>query len=167
MKNLFFVSLFLILQACVSLPQTAGELKSMSSSSKLVESKSFIAPRSIEDVNASLEEAAERCMTRTQQVTSGNAVFGAAAMQSTTTRYVTKFGLIGTGGQFVTRMIPIHGGGLNEPKEGYIIYVVETKPAQTNTEVVIYGGTISFGPLDDAVKTWANTGEIVCPKLPR
>ena len=168
MRNFFYILFFsLVLVGCVSLPQTPEDLKSMSSSSSLVASNSYTVSRAFLEVNESLEEGGQRCLNKTQRKTSSTPGKYGPVVSTTETRYVTRFQASETAGQLSMRMIPILGRALNEPEEGYIYLVVETRPAGAATNVTVYASSVGDSSLKAAIQSWAQTGEISCPELIR
>ena len=170
MKKLFCTFLFsFALAGCVSLPQNAEELKSMSSSNSFVESTSYQTTRSFLDVNDSLREGSQRCLNKTQERTFRTPAPGSSIplLKTTITRYETRFNASDTAGQMTMRMIPIVGRAMNEPEEGYIYFVAETKPISGGTTISIYGSSTGDSDLKATVKSWVQTGEISCPELIR
>lgn len=154
------------LSGCVSFPQTAGDMRAMTSSS-LVKKTSFSVARSPNAVAASMRQLSSKCLNRiteTQQIYR-QGQYGPQSI-SFKTKWETSVRSIAGRTELAMRMVPIRGA-VNEPKEGYIFYVVDAAPAGSQTNVSIYGGSIGVGSFNSDIKAWVAGRKSSCPEMPR
>jgi hypothetical protein len=147
-------------------PQSANEMREMTSS-PLVARSSYTINRSAGAVAASMRQLSAKCLNRTTQ---SSQVYrhGAYGPQSITfaSRWQTSVQSNGGRTELAMRLIPIKGG-VNEPEEGYIFFVVDAVPSGSATDVSVFSGSVGAGRFNAEIIDWLEGQRSSCPEMPR
>ncbi len=153
--------------SALSYPKNVEELKQMSASSPMVTSKQYRVERPMDEIGKALERLASKCLNTTtvarkqyrHSLTGGGTVMFR-------TRYETSVEPTDGGIELAMRMIPIKGG-INESKEGGIVFAALAKPSGAVSDVTHYYGRFNGGDFSDVVAKWARGEGRGCPEMPR
>lgn len=153
------------LSGCLSGPDDTDGVRKLAASNGLVgKQTTVVVPRSHAAVRASLTKGAEQCMNRTVRTVSTTPGPYGPQTHAYVTDYTATVKPYGTGTELALYQEVRGGGFLPQPK-GYSL-VVDAVPVSGGTQLTFHGGRFGYGKLNQAVETWARSGNIICPKLP-
>jgi hypothetical protein len=162
---LLFLSIALILSGCVtSHPQTAQEFREAVPGAFLAEVETFVVDRPFSDVAATFERQAPQCLNKRIKTTSQTNM----SYQVIVTAYRPTVLMLED--RVELHLQQHHEQGVmnvtEEPEGGYFLIVTDAYPASGGkTQVDLYRPSVGYGVIIDAIKGWAEDGNVGCPDL--